>query len=305
MKLKIIIIVLVLLLGGAGIGGYFYYDSVLRFTDDFTDCPVLAFRAAATTPEAAVGFVSEASMSSLKITERCSLDCMNGNHMACVIYGIAQQEGVFVVQSASGSQETLSKACNRGESLACQLEQHAKDKAEQEAKAVAVAAAREKFKGTLRDISKARDKVGRVIADALGYYSGNKGPMVSGSMTKWYTGTARYLLYDKPSLSQMHKLDSPVKGKPPLKEFVLTKYMGGTTEPNFGLIQEFFEKFMRLGVQQIKLDYYVEKKKESQIPKRHGYFRAKHCFLYNAGQVYLEVIELLEKDINYRIEQAS
>lgn len=305
MKLKIVIVVIVLVLAGAGGGFYFYYDSTLRFTDSFTDCPVVAFRTAATDPESAIAFVTEESMTSLKITERCGLDCDHKNNMACVIYGIAKQEGVFVVESPEESQEVLDKACNRGEALACQLEEHARTKVEQEAKAAAQAAERAKYKDVLRELERARINAKQVVGEALAYNNGNAGPMVSGAMTKWYTGTMRYLLYDKPSLYQFHKTGVAVTEKPPLKEFVLAKYMGGETEPNFTLVKEFFEKFMRLGIQQIKLDYYVEKKKESDLPKKHGYFRAKHCFLYNAGQTYIEVLDLIEKDINYRIEQAG
>jgi hypothetical protein len=305
MKLKIAIIVLVVILVGAGGGFYWYYDSHLRFTDSFTDCPVTAFRAAATSPESAIGFVTEESMKSLQITERCGLDCAHDNYMACVIYGIAKQEGVFVVDSPSESQEVLDKACNHGESLACQLEEHAREQAEEAVRAKAVAEAREKYKNTIRELEKSRINVKQVVAEALAYNKGREGPMVSGPMTKWYLGTVRYLLYEKPSLYQFHQTGVSVKEKPPLKEFVLAKYMGGEQEPNFGLIKEFFEKMLRLGIQQIKLDYFVEKKKESDLPARHGYFRAKHCFLYNAGNTYLEILDLLEKDINYRIEQAG
>ena len=305
MKLKIVIVVIVLLLAGGGGGFYFYYDSHLRFTDSFTDCPVTAFRQAATDPESAIGFVTEQSLPSLKITERCGLDCDHKNYMACVIYGIAKQKGVFVVESPEESQEVLDKACNHGEALACQLEEHARNKVAEEAKAAAQDEERAKYKDVLRELERARNNVKQVIGEALAYNNGREGPMVSGSMTKWYTGTMRYLLYDKPSLYQFHKTGVAVTEKPPLKEFVLAKYMGSETEPNFDLLKEFFEKFMRLGIQQIKLDYYVEKKKESDLPKKHGYFRAKHCFLYNSGQTYLEILEMLEKDINYRIEQAG
>jgi hypothetical protein len=305
MKLKIIIVVIVLVLAGAGGGFYYYYDSHLRFTDSFTECPVVAFRGAANDPQSALDFVTEESLKSLKITEKCGLDCTHKNHMACVIYGIAKKKGVFVVDSPSESQEVLNKACNRGEAMACQLEEHARKQVEDEAKAAAVAEAREKFKGILRELEKARANAKEVIGEALAYNGGREGPMVSGAMRKWYGNTEQYLLYDKPSLYQFHQTGIAVKEKPPLKNFVLAKYMGGEQEPNFNLIKEFFEKFMRLGVQQIKLDYYVEKKKESEIPKKHGYFRAKHCFLYNSGQTYLEILEMLEKDINYRIEQAG
>jgi len=304
MKVKVIIVVIVLLLAGGGAGAYFYYDSTLRFTDSFTDCPVIGFRGAATDPESAIGWVTEESLKSLKITEKCGLDCTKKNYMACVIYGIAKQKGVWVVDSPSESQEVLNKACNHGESLACQLEEHARNKVEEEAKAAAQEQERAKYKDVLRDLDKAKINAKQVIAEAKAFHGGREGPMVSGSMTKWYGGTMRYLLYDKPSLYQFHKTGVAVKGKPELKEFVQAKYMGGETEPDFNLIKEFFEKFMRLGVQQIKLDYYVEKKKESEI-KNKGYFRAKHCFLFNAGQTYLEVLEMIEQDINYRIEQAG
>jgi len=305
MKVKIIIVVVVLILAAGGGGFYYYYDSTMRFTDSFTDCPVIAFRQAATDPESAIGFVTEEAMGSLKVTERCGLDCTHDNYMACVLYGIAKQKGVFVVDSPDESQEVLNKACNHGEALACQLEEHARNKVAQEAKDKAVAEAREKYKEVLRELDKARANAKDVVAEALAYNNGREGPMVSGPMTKWYSGTMNYLLYDKPSLYQFHQTGVAIKERPALKEFVLAKYMGGEQEPNFNLIKEFFEKYMRLGIQQIKLDYYVEKKKESEIPQKHGYFRAKHCFLYNSGQTYLEILDLLEKDINYRIEQAG
>ena len=93
MKVKIVVVVIVLLLLGGGLGFYFYYDSVLRFTDDFTDCPVADFRSSATSVDAATEWVTEQSLGSLKITERCSLDCLHGNHMACVLYGLAHEAG--------------------------------------------------------------------------------------------------------------------------------------------------------------------------------------------------------------------
>ncbi|MBW2277339.1 MAG: hypothetical protein JRF63_07595, partial [Deltaproteobacteria bacterium] len=241
MKLKIVIVVIVLLLAGGGGGFYFYYDSHLRFTDSFTDCPVIAFRQAATDPASAIGFVTEETMQSLRVTEQCGLDCDHKNHMACVIYGIAKQKGTFVVDSPSESQEVLDKACNRGESLACQLEERARNQVEQEAKAAAQEEARAKYKDVLRDLAKARINAKQVVGEAKAYHGGREGPMVSGSMSKWYANTMRYLLYDKPSLYQFHKTGTAVKEKPALKEFVLAKYMGGEQEPNLTLIKEFFE----------------------------------------------------------------
>jgi len=303
MKAKVIIVVIILLLAGGGGGFYFYYNSVLRFTDGFTDCPVADFRVAATSADAAVAFVSEQSLVSLAITERCSLDCTNDNHMACVLYGLAKQEGVYVMKSDEESRDNFRKACDRGVALGCDLEKRAAEKVEQAEKAAAREKARESFKEVLQAIEESKRNIGGVMKDALAFFGGNTGPMQGGRMLKWYEGTVSYLLFDKPGLSRMHQVPGMGKlKKTGLKDFVLTKYMGGKQEPDYLMIKEFFEKLMRLGVGQIKLDERVEKKKESDLPKRHPYFRAKHTFLYNAGETHLEIIEEVEKDINYKIE---
>jgi len=301
MKKAIIVIVVLLLIGG-GVGAFLYYDKVLQYTDDFTSCPVLAFRAAATSADGAVGFLTEANMVDLSSTERCSLDCKHGNGMACTLYGLAQQKGIFMLVDAEGSSETLQHACDKGETLACELETRAKDLAAAARKAEATEAAKAKYAQVLADLQRRKGEVGQVIAEALQYFGGNKGPMTTSSMLGWYSGTVRYLLFEAPLLSQMHQLPGSKIEKSGLKDFVLAKYMGGAQRPDVEKIQEFFAKFMRLGVQQIKLDYRVEKKSEGALPKRHQFFKAKHTFLYNAGQVELEILELLEKDINYEIE---
>lgn len=304
MKAKVIAIAVVLVLAGAGVGGYLYYDTVLRYTDDFTDCPVLAFRAAASSADAAFEFATEENLVDLARTERCSLDCRNGNHMACVLYGLAQHKGIYILEDVEAAADTLKEACGHGEALACDLETRVKEMAEEKIRAEAVAEARKKYAAVLVDLEKRKAEVGDVIARALAYNNGSKRPMTTSAMLGWYEGTVKYLLFDTPLLSQMHQVPGSKIEKSGLKDFVLAKYMGGSNKPDIDKINEFFEKFMRLGVQQIRLDYRVEKKKESDIPKRSSYFKAKHTFLYNAGQVELEVLEMIEKDINYEIDNS-
>ncbi len=305
MKVKIIVVVIVLLLLGGGLGFYFYYNSVLRFTDDFTDCPVADFRSSATSVDTATGWVTGESMGSLKITERCSLDCLHGNHMACVLYGLAQQKGVHLMKDLEGSGKTLQKACDRGETLGCDLVSRAVTMATAAEKVKAVEAARAANKEVTDAINKRKGEIGHVINAALGHFNGNSGPMKTGGMMKWYTGTVKYLLFNTPLLSQMHQIPGSKIEKSGLKDFVLAKYMGGSQKPDFSLTNKFFQKLMRLGVQQIKLDYHVEKKRESKIPRNSGYFRAKHTFLYNVAQVEMEILDVLLKDIEYEISEAG
>lgn len=305
MKVKIIVVAIILLLLGGGLGFYLYYDSVLRFTDGYTDCPVADFRSSATSADAATEWVTEQSMGSLKIAERCSLDCLHGNHMACVLYGLAQQKGTHLMKDLEGSGKTLQKACDRGETIACDLVSRALEIANAAKKAEAVEAARLANKETTDSINKRKGEIGHVISAALEHFNGHSGPMKTGGMMKWYKNTVKYLLFDTPLLSQMHQVPGSRIEKSGLKDFISAKYMGGSQKPNFNLINEFFQKLMRLGVQQIRLDYHVEKKKESAIPKNSGYFRAKHTFLYNVGQVELEILDVLLKDIEYEINEAG
>ncbi|MCP4679680.1 MAG: hypothetical protein GY854_30150 [Deltaproteobacteria bacterium] len=291
---KVIIIVVVLFLAGGG--GFYYYSNYLRFTDDFTDCPVTAFRGAATSTESAIGFVTEDALVSLSFTEKCSLDCRNDNVMACVLYGLAMHKGVFVVQSDKESTSMLKRACDKGESLGCQFLEWGEKKAAEKAKAEAEAAAREANKEALEIIAKARGEAKRLRHEATKHFKGGTGPMLSASMLKWYNDTCDYLLYDKPLLSQMHRIPGVQVGKGlGFKEFVEAKYLGGEGKPDVKLVKEFLDKFKRLGVMQIKLDYRVEKKKERDLKKTHGYFRAKHTFLYNEADVETQIFEALEK----------
>ncbi len=297
MKKVIAIIVVVLILGGGGF--FFYYNSYLRFTDGFTDCPVKAFRAAGTSPDAAFGFVTEQALGSLSITEKCSIDCRHGNTMACVIYGLAVHEGVFVFQSEKESASILEKACNKGETLACEIGQLAEKRAEEKKKAAAEAAAREANKESLELVAKAKGEAHRLRKQAIAHFGGREGPMISSSMLKWYAETVQYLLYDKPLLSQMHRIPGVQVDKGlGLKELIETKYVGGEGKPDIEKLKEFLDKFKRLGVMQIRLDYRVEKKKESELNKTHGYFRAKHTFLYHEAGVELEIYERLESALS-------
>ncbi len=293
---KPIVAIVALLVVGTG-AGYFYYQTVLRY-DDYTDCPVLAFRAAASSTEAAASFVTEQALGSLAIAGQCGLDCDHGNHMACVIYGLAQQKGIFLFKSPKDAQKTFKRACDRGEALACQFEGRARDLKDQEKQAAAQAKRRQANAQTLRELGQAKRRASTQIKHAIAHFNGNKGPMVSAKMVKWYEGTCRYLLYDKPYLAGHHKnTGAPTPKGAKLKEFVLAKYTGGEREPSFELIDAFFTAFKRAGIAQIKLDYRVEYKKDSELPKSHGYFRAKHAFLFNVGNVELEVYELLESSL--------
>ncbi|HUT79498.1 MAG TPA: hypothetical protein VM285_17510 [Polyangia bacterium] len=297
----IIVAIVVLLLGALGVG-YWYYDTQLRFTDEFTDCPVLAFRAAAADADAAAGFVTEANMKSLAITERCGLDCRKGNRTACVIHGLALERGVFVMQRETEARDIYEQACGKGEPLGCELEARILDIIHRRERQAAADALREASKDTLVAIDKRKIEVGRVMRTALDYFGGKEEPMTTGTMRKWYKGTEHYLLYEKPLLSQFHKTSQALGQELPLEEFVLAKYMGGQTALDYSKVNEFFEKLMRLGVMQIKLDYRVERKQERDIPAKNRYWKAKHTFLYNVGQVELAVLATIEKEIRSGFE---
>ncbi len=294
MKKVIISIVVVLVLAGGG--GFYYYNNYLRFTDDFTDCPVTAFRAVGTSCDAAAGFVTEDALVSLSVTEKCSIDCRHDNVMACVLYGLAMYKGVFVMQSDKESASMLKRACDKGESLGCRLVEWNEKKAAEKAKIEAEAQAREANKEALEIIAKAKREAERLRHGATKYFKGGTGPMLSASMLKWHSDTCDYLLYDKPLLSQMHRIPGVKVDKGlGLGEFVEAKYLSGEGKPDVTLVKEFLDKFKRLGVMQIKLDYRVEKKKERDLKKTHGYFRAKHTFLYNEADVETQIYETIEK----------
>ena len=144
--------------------------------------------------------------------------------------------------------------------------------------------------------------VGKVLRAALDHFGGKGEPMKTGTMRKWYKGTEHYLLYGKPLLSQFHKTSLAAGQELPLEEFVHAKYLGSQAAPDFAKVNEFFEKLMRLGVMQIKLDYRVERKQEKDIPDRHGYWKAKHTFLYNVGEIEVSVLDLIEKEIRAGFE---
>lgn len=286
-------------------GGWLYYDNVLRFTDDFTDCPVAAFRAEAKNADAAVELATEERFGSLAEIERCSLDCEHGNHLACALYGVALEKGVFVMESEERAREMYARACGRGEALGCELEARLVETAEERERAAARERAREESAGVLARIERRKAEVGRVMRAALEHFGGSDRGMTRGGMLKWYRGTIRYLLYDKPLLSQFHSTGTgDGEEQLGLKDFVLAKYLGGQAEPDVERIEEFFEKLMRLGVRQIRLDYRVENKKDSEIPASSRYWKAMHTFLYNAGQVELEILEMLEGEIRAGFEDA-
>ena len=116
-------------------------------------------------------------------------------------------------------------------------------------------------------------------------------------MMKWYADTSTFLLHDKPQLSKMHQLPGNYPQDLDLKGFVNAKYRTGPAGLKLDLMAEFFEKFKRLGVKQIRLDHYVEKKKESEIPPKHDYFRAKHTFLYHVAEVELDILNAISKEL--------
>ncbi len=302
MRIRMIIVAVVVLLLAAAGAGYWYYDTELRFTDEFTDCPVMDFRAMAGDAEQAAAFVTEANMKSLAITERCGLDCRKGNRMACVLHGLALERGVFVMQRETEAREIYKQACARGEALGCELEARILDLIGQREKKAAAEALREASKDTLAAIEKRRIEIGRVMRSALDYFGGREGPMKTGTMRKWYRGTEQYLLYGKPLLSQFHKTSQAQGKELPLEEFVLAKYMGGQAAPDYARITEFFEKLMRLGVMQIKLDYRVERKQERDIPPKHGFWKAKHTFLYSVGEIEISILATIEKEIRSGFE---
>ncbi len=292
---KVIIIASVLLVVAGG-GFYYCYDSHLRFMDAYTDCPVAAFRAEATSAEEAANFISKENLESLKNTEKCSIDCSHDNTMACVLYGLAVGEGVFTVQSDSESEHILSKACAAGETLACDLEARSKRLREEREREQAAAARKEANKHLLLLIAKEKGNAVKRQSQATAHFGGGKGPISSPSMVKWYEETVAYLLYDKPALYKMHEVPgSEAKKGLGLKEFIESHYLAGEGDPDIEMIKAFLDKFKRLGVMQIRLDYYVEKKKESEIKKSHDYFRAKHTFLYRLAVTELEILAQLEK----------
>jgi hypothetical protein len=289
MKKALIIVGVVLLF--AGFGFYYYYDNHLRFTDGFTDCPVAAFRDEATSESNAVDFITEDNLVSLKVTERCSIDCKGGNTMACVLYGLAQYEGVFVIQGEKEAVREFEKACKKGEAFACQIKDKVgelKLEREKSAREKDIKKAREAQR---QEVERAQTEVSKVIKRAVAYFKGNPNASKTDSMLNWYAETIQYLLYDKPALSRMHP-GSTTKGDD-LETFVMKKYVTGKDVPSLPEIEEFFDKIKRLGVMQIRLDYRVEKKKESEIKKGHDYFRAKYSFLYHAGNTELKVLEAL------------
>ncbi len=303
MKAKIAIAVVAILLVGGGIGFYFYYQNHLRFTDAFTDCPVAQLREAAPSPAEALEMVDEEFLGSLAVAERCGLDCRHGNHMACVVYGAALHGGVFVMRSEDEASEAFDKACARGVALGCDLEQRSRELVEERERRAEAEKAREASREVLRAIDRKRTELGRLIKEALDHFDGSEGPMRSARMLKWHRGTIEYLLYGKPMLSRMNRKGAgDEKEKLGLEEFVLATYMSGEAKPDFEPISAFFDKLLRLGAAQIKLDYRVEKKKESQIPERNGYWRAKHTFLYNAAETYMDILDLLEKEIRHDFE---
>jgi hypothetical protein len=296
MKAKVIIVVMVVLVGGLAAGGYFYYDLHLRFQDDYTDCPVKAFRTKVDSPADVDSFAKEETYGSLANTEKCSLDCRKGNAMACAVYGLAMQAGVFIMKSEEGSKEFYKKACDKGEDLGCALLKRVDELKEERARAKARAEEEKAKAEKVEAIQKVKQGAALRRQQALAHFKGSAGPMSTASMLKWHEDTVQFLLYDKPLLSKMHQLPGNFEKGLGLKAFVTAKYLRGSEGLKMDLMKEFFDKFRRLGVKQIRLDHYVEKKKESEIPKNHDYFKGKHTFLYHVAEVELDILDAVEKE---------
>ncbi|MDD5305943.1 MAG: hypothetical protein PHU25_01355 [Deltaproteobacteria bacterium] len=297
MKKKAITILVIVLLA-AGIGGYLVYSRYLRFMDAFTACPVSAFRTAASTPDTAIAFVSEAALKSLVTTEKCSLDCDHGNTAACVLYAAALRKGVFLLANPADADALLKDTCAKGEQLACQVEKSIADTAAAEAKAK-VAAEEAKASAEAREaLVASRTAVQRMSEESLDYFKGKTLPMTTEAMNKWYEDTIRFLLYDKPKLCKLHHIEGHDPMNVGLEEFAISKYTGGAEKPDLPTIMEFFGELNRLGVGQIQLDERVEKKPESEIPINHPYFKAKRTFLWRVAQVELKVLDLVEKSLS-------
>lgn len=294
MKTKVILVVLSLLMVGGAVGMYVYYDNVLRFQDDYTDCPVTAFRTAVTAPAQAAAFATEASYGSLSKTEKCSLDCKHGNPMACAVYGLALQEGIFVMQDRNDARNAYKRACDRGENIGCALATQVDQLVEEEQRKKAEAETKKKNAGKIAKVEEARQGAALRKKQALAHFNG-VGPMLTEAMVKWQADNVKFLLYEKPMLSKMHQIPGPASKDLDFKAFVSSKYVNGTSGLKLDEMLEFFDKYRRLGVMQIRLDHYVEKKKESEIPKKHDYFRGKHTFLYHTAEVELGILETVKK----------
>jgi hypothetical protein len=219
-----------------------------------------------------------------------------------VVHGLALERGVVVMQRETEAREIYKQACGRGEALGCELEARILEIIHRRERQAAADALREASQDTLAAIEKRKIEVGRVMRAALDYFNGKEGPMKTGPMRKWYKGTEHYLLYEKPLLSQFHKSSQGAGQELALEEFVLAKYMGNQAAPDYAKVNEFFEKLMRLGVMQIKLDYRVERKQEREIPAKHGFWKAKHTFLYSVGEVEISILDTLEKEIRAGFE---
>jgi hypothetical protein len=297
MKIKIIVILFAVVVVGVPVGVYFLYNSYLRFQDDYTSCPVKAFRSAVTAPSAAGAFATQASYGSLENTEKCSLDCENGNTLACAVYGLALQEGIFLMKHETAAKTHFKRACDEGEPIGCGLATRMDELAAQKAAAEAEAALKKANAEKLVLVEKAKQGAALRQQQALKFFRNKMGVMQTPKMVAWYKDTVRFLLYEKPLLSQMHQIQgSGAMAKDlELEEFVTAKYVQGPQGLMLDEMLAFFNELRRLGVLQIRLDHYVEKKKESEIPKKHNYFRAKHTFLYRVGKVEHDILSHIEK----------
>jgi hypothetical protein len=296
MKARSILIVLLILAIGGGGGGYLYYDSVLTYTDNFTDCPIKAFRSTVTAPSAASQFATQQSYGSLENTEKCNKDCAHGNLTACAVYGLAVQYGVFVPKSDEEARDRYAAACEGGVDIGCGLSAYM-DKIEADKKqAEAREAEKKAYAESVERVKAAKEEAALRKQQALDHFGG-MGPMMSAAMVKYNSGNFHFLLYETPRLSQRHVF----KGAevPPedldLKAFLEAKYLNGTQGVKAEELLSLLDEFRTMGINQLRLDHFVENMEESKIPKNHKYYKAKYTFLYHLAEAEIPVLEEVEK----------
>jgi hypothetical protein len=296
MKSKgVLIVLLILVIGGLG-GGYLYYDSVLTYTDDFTDCPIKAFRAAVTEPAAAEKFAGQQSYGSLDNTEKCRKDCAHGNLTACAVYGLAVQFGVFVAKNEEEARDLFAQACEGGVDLGCGLSANM-DKIEADKKQAAAKEAEKKAFAALVERVKAEKQNAQDRKQQALDHFGGAGPMLTAAMVKYNKGNFHFLLYETPRLSGRHtfKGAANLPEDMDLKAFLEAKYVNGPDGVKAEELLSLLEEFRTKGIDQLRLDHFVENVDEGKIPKTNKYFKAKYTFLYHLAEAEIPVLEEVEK----------
>ncbi len=292
MKKSIIMFAAILAVCG-GIVFYLYYDTVLTYTDDYTDCPIKAFKAAVTDPSKGAGFATQQSYGSLENTEKCNMDCGHGNQTACAVYALAVQYGVFVPQSEQEAKDRYSQACEEGAKIACDLSAYIEKLKDDAKKALELEAEKAARAALLERVKLAKVEAENLKQEALDYYKGGTGPMTSAAMVKYNQGNFHYLLYEMPMLSGRHAFKGSEKMPPDmgLREFLEAKYVNGSWGVKAEELLALLEEFQTTGMAQLKLDHFVEDKEESDIPKNNKYFKAKYTFLYHLAEAEIPVLE--------------